>query len=260
MIEGQNPRLTEAQIEAIHAFADGQLGRDEAKEVQQLISLHPQALAEYEWALQVKSTLKTHCVPCADDQAWKNVQGRLAEIDSVRRTEFFVGRFAPAFCAMVLVILVSVGLATRTTGGGQLTAEQAATLFNMAPSFESNAINSDRTQEFLRSHLRSENAHMMPEGWAGVQVTSVAGGYIDGYPVVRYVLEDSQGPVLLFVIRDASGVRGFQAIQQDAFQRGEIERCPTLVWTDGDFTLFLMAHRTDDELVRMASQVQIVRQ
>jgi anti-sigma factor RsiW len=90
----------------LHALADGELDKGEAKLLREALRDDPQAQAEYEVILNFKEMVVQQSVRHEAEDCWKACQVRMNEIDRSRRVESFVGRYAWAMCAVFFVLIL----------------------------------------------------------------------------------------------------------------------------------------------------------
>lgn len=239
-------------IEKAHALADGELSGAEKQEALDATASDPQFAAEYEWALLFKGQLREKLAPIHDEDTWQTCKSRLNELDKVKRTEGFVGKYAWAFCLIFLVGIFSAAAMNRMGFSRPLGSESVAGLFHDLTPFKfsepSQAIADVRNKVGRAPQLSSNVA----------RVTNVASGVIDGRRVGRLTLDDGHGQILLFVVEGASGFEGLN-ITDSGYRCGSMNDLQAVSWTDTGYLFMLVGPRNMAELKNLAEEVRSTR-
>lgn len=232
------------EIELMHAYADGELSAAEAAEAKKLMESNPQYRAEYEWALSLKSALANGCKPIENEEGWKACVGRLNELDRVKRAESFVGKYAWAFCAALMVIIVSGGVASRAVNSKVVSSTQIASVLD--PIGSGIAVSSDRMPDISGSRqLNLQN----------FSLTSSVAGHLENRQFVRYGLRDRNGlgGLAIVVVAGADRVEGVDnPTATKGIFKGQLNGVNCVSWKLGTNTCILFGERTPDELVSLA--------
>lgn len=234
------------EIELVHALADGELDAVEEARARQLISESAELSAEYEWARSIKSALLTHCKPIANDEAWQRCIGRLDDLDKVKGTESFVGKWAWVFCGALLLMILAGGVVSRTFGSRTVSNTQIAGLLD--PIGSGTAANKVPNVQVANSVDLSK-----------FQRTSVVGGYLENdRAFVKYGLRDQVGlsGLALAIVQGADRIEGLdQSTSNALIKSGKLNGINSVTWSVQGNTCVLFGERPTDELVSLAEEM-----
>jgi hypothetical protein len=234
------------ELELVHALADGELSAAEEQEARQLIQGNPQLQAEYEWALELKSQLSRHCKPIANDEAWRKCIGRLDDLDRVSKTEGFIGKYAWAFCGVLLLTIFVGGMANRAVSTRTVKSVEMAGLLDP---FGSAAVVEKEVPQIQASNFVDLSKFGR---------TSVVGGLIESRPFVRYGLRDQLGlgGFALAMIQGADRIEGLdRPTSHNLIKSGQMNGINAVTWPVRGDTCVLFGERDTEELVAMAEQM-----
>ncbi|MFM9873208.1 MAG: hypothetical protein ACKVQS_07055 [Fimbriimonadaceae bacterium] len=231
------------EIELVHALADGELNAADEAEARKLISENAELSAEYEWARSIKTALVTHCKPISNDEAWQRCIGRLDELDKVRGTESFVGKWAWVFCGALLLMIFAGGIVSRTVGSRTVSNTQIAGLLD--------PISSGTAAKQMPDVQAVNNVDLTK-----FQRTSAVGGYLENNRAfVKYGLRDQVGlaGLALAIIQGADRIEGLdQSTTNPLIKSGKLNGVNSVTWSVQGNTCVLFGERPTDELVSLA--------
>jgi anti-sigma factor RsiW len=238
----------------IHELADGQLSIDDEVSVREHLKGCTECQAELTAIEVLKSVLseKTPTVDVAD--SWQKCVKRLNEVDRSTRIEGFVGRYAWAFCSILLVVILSAAMINRVLGRNSLhTGDVAQMVSSLVPMPGIQNQDSKSAQKLVSQAIGPMPIAIQTTGMrfdGGIQ------GIYNGHRVVRLNLQDQNGPFILLVLADTEGVEGAEPVsERQRFSTGRINALTCISWTEGHFTLVLVGKRPAGELCRLADQI-----
>lgn len=235
----------------LHAYVDGELSDEAAAAVRARVESDPAAAAEVA-AIRKLKDLSCQCagtITC--DETWKLCTSRLGEMDRVRRTERFVGRYAWGLCAIVLFALVGAGMFNRAKDGSAIYASDVASIASSATG-QAALASPDGLSGWLTGLFGRAPVQEPP---SQLRVLSVARAEADGRPVARVELADSSGPVVLLIVGGATDVRGL-APTDSVFQHGRMDCVNCVSWTSDGAAMILAGDRSHEALEDVARQIQ----
>jgi len=240
------------QIEKAHALADGELSGAEKAEALQAVASDPNFAAEHEWAILFKSQLSDKLPPVHNEETWQICLRRFDAIDKTKKTEYFVNRYAWAFCLIFLVGIFSAAGLNWKGMSRPLGNESVAGLFNDLTPFKftgsNDAIDNVR-REVGRAPQLSTNV---------ARIKQVASGMIDGRRAGRLTLDDGHGSILLFVVEGASAFEGLDIVDS-GYRCGSMNDLQAVSWTDTGYLLILVGPRNVAELKSLAGEIRSAR-
>ena len=240
-------------LEKVHAHADGELDAKDAAEVERLLAEDPRAAAEHQWAVYLRQTLRDKCAAPDFEHAWNAARERLDAIDAVSgssRVERFVGRFSWGIAAALLVVIVAAGVFNRSPGQQQVSEQQLAGLFSGAPfTQEQDVTGAGDAQRLMREQLGAD----LPPIGPVYQVNHAAAGQIDGNPFMKLDLQDSTGPLALFVFVGVKSIEGFSPVSaRGEYQERTVNGLTCITWSQAEVLYMVMAPRSTDEVLAIA--------
>lgn len=232
------------EVELMHALADGELAPGEEAEARQLLESNDQLRAEYEWARAMKSSLGAHCRPVENDEAWSRCIGRLDDVDRVKSTESFVGRWAWVFCGALLLMIVAGGTVSRVLGSRTVSNTQIAGLLDPSGALPRGEAPRVKALDYV--------------DLSEFQRTSVSGGYLDSRPFLRYGLRDKYGlgGLALLMIQGADRIEGLDtATSNPNIKSGTLNNTKCVSWSVQGNTCILFGERDTQELTAYAESM-----
>jgi|GEM_PF-2062449 len=235
----------------LHAYVDGELSEHERAEVLSLLRQSDETKREVE-AIQALKTLVADKTPKVSvDSSWQACVRRLDELDKARKVERIVSKYAPAFCSLFFVAIVTGGMISRNhgstnTSGRNLTAMLGRMRFDKSP------VNEER-QNWLKSLIETSKMSTPDR----LQIRQADACEIDGMKVQRVVLRDDIGDVTLLLIPRLIEFEGFGSLASDPnlkFGRCWGRNCITR--RQGDGTLVITADRSYEDLARLLGQIK----
>lgn len=236
----------------LHAYVDGELSEEAAAAIRGRIESDPAAAAEVA-AIRKLKELSSQCagtVSC--EETWKCCTGRLDELDRVKRTERFVGRYAWGLCAVVLFALIGAGMFNRAREGGAIYAADVASIASSATG-EATLASPDGLTGWLTGLFGRAPVQEPP---SQLRVLSMARANADGRAVARVELADAKGPVVLLIVDGATDVRGL-APADSIFQHGRMDCVNCVSWTSDRAAMILAGDRPYEALEEIARQIQV---
>lgn len=239
----------------VHGLADGELSPAERQSTERLVAEDPKASAEYRWVLFLREKLQSSCKPIPNAECWQSAMKRLDEIDSSKRAEHFVGRYAWALCALFLVSIMAGAIVNRGGTGREVPSAYVGNLFShLTPvqisesrSDSSNLLEESIGREPVVSVDQRFDLHGMDRGWA------------NGKRAVRMHITDTEGPLTLVVIDDSIGIEGMEAINSTDYYQSSVNQLPCLLWRERGFTLMLIGQRSPSGLIEAAEALRETR-
>jgi anti-sigma factor RsiW len=241
-------------LNELHAYADGELTPEEAAALQTRLQTSPEAQAHLDAILALKRALreKVAAVDCRAE--WRGCVGRLNELDRTRRVERFVGRYAWAVCGVFLITILAGGLTNRTGRSDSVSMSDISRIVTtLAPRRTPPALDAAR-ERWLDELLGQARQSVDPQR---MQILGYADGHLDGRRVTTFSIRDANGDFALLVMPGVLNLEGTAALPQDqVFKLGHLQGLNCVAWTDGNNTLAVVADRTYEELVQVATSLQ----
>lgn len=238
----------------LHALADGELSSEEERLLRKQLAESPQAQAELQSIQALKHALRSKCLASDCGQEWLLCVGRLNEIDRSRRAERFVGRYAWALCGVFLVTILAGGLTNRNGRSDSVSMSDISRIATtLAPSRTPPAQDAAR-ERWLDDLLGQARQSVDPNR---VRILGYSDGQLDGRPVTFFSLLDGKGKFALLVMPGVVNLEGTRDLPQDqVFKLGHLQGLNCVVWTDGRNTLAVVAKRTHEDLIQVATGLQ----
>lgn len=237
-----------AKLEDIHSLASGELKGDEAAQLREVIKDCPASQAELKWAESVRQCLHDKGVRHESPECLARAKEQIRAIEARTQTESFVGRFSWAFVAAVVVFIFAGVMVNRITGRSQLGQASMASLFTglqVAPGAESQP---DLTLERVLGRVPCDLN-------GGFRPAEIAYGAISGHQSVRVRGADSDGPLVLLVVRGVETVAGFESARDD-YSQGQVNGANAVSWKVADLTIILVGERSTDGLLSSAESIR----
>ena len=177
----------------IHALADGELDRNAAANLRERIKTDPAAQAEYNAVLNLKDLIRTGSVKYECDDTWRVCIGRLNELDSAKRVQGYVGKYAWSLSAVLFALILGGRYAVKDV---RVDSARATDLARIFVGGQSNATPMDpNEQRYARLILKRAKQNLTK-----LRITEGSRGMMDGVPIDRYMLQDNAGKLALYDI------------------------------------------------------------
>ncbi|MBV6459286.1 MAG: hypothetical protein HONBIEJF_02431 [Fimbriimonadaceae bacterium] len=227
-----------------HALADGQLSEDEASAVRAKLETCTQTKSEFEAVCALRETVKRGCDGSPNPELWDKCRGRLDEIDRLKRTERFVGKYAWALCGLFFIAITSAGVLNRLDPSRSMRSSEVASMFSSLSPFRTRLGPQD-IPNVLNQEVGSAPVSVPP---GDLRVIGMARRVIDGRPVVRFELQDRVGPISVLAIGKAYKIEGLSD-DQVAMHEWKAGSRNCVSWVDRD-VIMVVASEREMSLVR----------
>jgi hypothetical protein len=230
----------------LHAYADKELDRESEDRVRRQLQNDPASQAELDTILGLKSTLQDHCKTVECNQQWKACVGRLDELDKVRRTESFVGKYAWALCGLFFMFILVGGIATRMSPSrGMGSPDLVRAVASLGQPSTPSSQQPQEVRKWLDSLLGAASELISPEK---VVVLGAATGQIDGYRVAQLALRDGTGDLQLLLLNVNLDLSEMPDSSEPNLKAGKLQGVNCLAWNENGYTLVFAGDRPYDEL------------
>jgi hypothetical protein len=239
----------------LHALADKELTSEREEALRKELALSPESQVELEAILTVKRVLSEKTSPVHCRAEWKACVSRLNEMDRTRKVERLVsGRTAWGLAGGLFALILVAGMVNHGPDNANVhSADLARIVTSLGPSRD--ARNVIESNQQLDSLLAEAKRSIDPNR---LTILSSAFGEADGRPVTRLTLRDASGDLALVMVPDVLKLDGLGEVQRDhSFRLGHIGRMNCVAWTDGPYTLMLVAERGYEDLVTTASRITL---
>lgn len=237
----------------LHAYADGELDKQSEDRVRRQLQQCSASQAELDCIQNLKLAMKANCPPmeCAD--AWKSCVGRLDELDKVKRTESFVGKYAWALCGVFLFFILAGGVISRMGTGRDMGGKDLARIAgSLGPVSRPTSREAQDKKRWLDQIMGQASQVISPDR---IDVLGVATGSVDGHRVSQLALQDGRGPLTMLVVDAQLDLASIPESPDPRYRASNLQGVNCLVWAQGDYTLILAGERAYEELVQTAANV-----
>lgn len=233
----------------VHALVDGELSEEDRPRVQERIKTSKQSMAEWHAVRQIKAVLVSKCAKPDCEEVWKACTKRLRQIDRTKRAEFFVGRYAWAICGLFFAVILGAATLNRLNGGGIGTGDVARVSASLVPISAPRSQAPDDQRKWLQDNL-SKTMQLQP---GRLSVVGGAMGHLpDGRRVARADLQDSEGPLNLFVIERADALDDVEQVDgHNTYAGGTFAHENCVSWSREGNEFLLVGDRPVDELCQI---------
>ncbi|CAN5430017.1 hypothetical protein BH11ARM1_BH11ARM1_17760 [soil metagenome] len=234
----------------LHAYADGQLSKQDEGRVRASLKQDAAAQAELDSILSLKKALHSvDAVECS--AAWAKCVGRLDELDKANRTESFVGRYAWALCGVFFLCILGGGMFNRMSPGSQMqAADVARAAASLTPAAGPRSQEPAEVAHFLDDLVGKASKSLTPDR---LQVVNGATGEVDGHRVSKLGLHDADGDLCLIIINDVLDLSNLKQASDPNFRVGSLQGMNSVAWTENNVTMILAGNRPFDALVSAAT-------
>lgn len=223
----------------LHAYVDGQLSEEQVNALQAKLNTHEAFALQYTQLRLLKSTISRMPSISPEPKVWKQCVSRLDALDSSRKTERFVTKYAWGICGLFfLMILVGGGLDrmgfAKHIGTGEVSQVASGLGFGTAPS----------------------SSGQMPEILKNLQIPirrltllGTQQGMINGCIFNRYLLTDGHGPLVLIQFNCDQSLDGLSPLNGSTdWQVGQIGTGNCVAHYLGNQVTVLVGNRSVQEL------------
>ncbi|MEZ0324411.1 MAG: anti-sigma factor [Fimbriimonas sp.] len=240
----------------LHAYADKELDRESEDRVRRQLQDCSASQAELETILGLKATLTKHCESHDCKDQWKACVGRLDELDKVKRTESFVGKYAWALCGLFFMFIFVGGIATRlSSSNGMGSPDLARAVASLGQPISPSSQQPKEVRKWLDSLVGKASELISPEN---VIIGPVATGEIDGYRVSQINMRDGKGNLALLLMNADLDISDMPSWTQD-LKVGKLQGVNCLIWNDQGYTLVFAGDRPYDQLEQRLKTIVISR-
>jgi anti-sigma factor RsiW len=238
----------------LHAYADGELERESEERIRRQLQSDPDSSAEVSSIQSLKGVVaRLEAVECRRE--WKACVGRLDELDKIRRTESFVGRYAWALCGVIFLFILAGGITTRLAPSTSMaSSDLARAVASLGPTSRPSSQQPAEVRQWLDRLVGRASDLISPEG---LVVLGANSGEVDGYRVSQIELRDNAGDLALVVINADMTLGDMPSTTDARFRAGQLQGVNCLAWNDGGYTLVLAANRPYDQLAEAAKNIII---
>ena len=241
----------------LHAYVDGELGPDQKASIEQILKTSASDAREVQAIRDLKSMLESKLTPPSTDGLWKVCVGRLDEIEKTRRVERIVGRYAPALCGGLFVVILLAGQFGHRPDRGNIstpdTLKMLTTLSPMQPPKKSVGFDlGSWYQALLNQSKLSTPDHLT--------ILGASQGFFGNIPVRSFSARDEMGGLKILVVQQPIVLEGMQPMANHSdLQYGLLDGMNCVVRTQGNTTIFVIAERSPEDLASVATKEVIVR-
>jgi hypothetical protein len=235
----------------LHAYVDGELGKEEQARIRQQLDKDPESLREVERIRNLKQALRTHVAAPDCRSEWNRCSARIKELQKTRRTERFVTRNAWALCGVFFLAIVAGGYLNRSTANGSTVqnADLARMVATLAPVGGPRSQAPHEVELWMDSMLGQARQSIAS---SRLDIRGAATGMVDGRRITRLACTDAKGDFSLVVVDGILDASNLPSHSDPRFKIAKIQGVNCVLWTDGRSTLCLVADRSYDDLVKLA--------
>lgn len=234
----------------LHAYADKQLDPQEMARVADAIKQSPEAQKELEAIQQLKSCLQSKAEQPECGAAWKECVSRFNEMDRVKVTESFVGKYAWALCVVLFVALVGGGILNRARGGSVGLGEVASITSDLVPMGGQSQM---RRPEQLRSWISDQTGYQTKSNFDPSRIETVAySDQANGRNVMLRVRDD-RGTIDVLYLPNVNINEG-EALGGNMLG-GKVNGLNCVTWHDGDIQVMVIGSRDANDLRSFAQSL-----
>ena len=237
----------------LHAFVDGELSPEQAAAIKSSLEASPEDAREVEAIRSLKSLVGKKATPPVGNHAWNACVRRLDELDKTRRAERIVGKYAPALCAGLFVVIVVAGQFGHHSDRGITSPDLARMVGPLSPVNPPKPLGFNKEawlEGQIRDSMRSTPKYLTVRGESS--------GELAGVPMRAFMARDPKGDLMIYVVRQPIALDGMTPMADHANLRvGLLDGVNCVVRTEGKTTIFIAADRTFEDLAAVAVQVAI---
>jgi len=224
----------------LHALADGELSEGEAKLLREQVLISEEASRELSAIHNLKDCVRSKAQIFTCEITLKTSMKRVAELDRKHRVDSFVTRYAWGISGAFLVLIFAGGIMNRTTGSHRVQTADIASLFaqpNSAPQHAVPTADWNNYNHWLDGLIQNARGIASPPD-------------LDGHQVVKAVLRDAYGSMVLLVIQGDMAPEGMTEVTgQEGYFSGKIQSHNVVARKDGSRLLVLVGDRPYDSLL-----------
>ena len=239
----------------LHAFVDGELSVEQRTAVELYLKSSSEAAREVETIRALKSLVSQKLTPPSTEGIWKVCVRRLDEIEKTRRVERIVGRYAPALCGGLFVVILLAGQFGHQPNRGNISTPDTLKMVNtLSPMQPPKSVGFDTSRWY--ADLLNQSKLSTPDH---LTIRGVSAGFMGEIPVRSFSARDEVGDLKILVSQQPLVLEGMEPMaNHKELQAGLFDGMNCVVRTQGNTTIFIIAERTYDDLASVASKV-IVR-
>ncbi len=245
-------------VETLHAYVDRELSSEQIAAFEELMSQDAElrkqvALVQAQKMAMVNLNYGMEC-----EDAWKKCKGRIAEIESARRTENFVSRYAWALCASLILMIVVGGGWQRLNGtsnsNGTAITEMMA---GFVPNRQQNSTPAE-VQRWVEGVFDFAGEATRPDR---LELLAMEKGVSSGKMVERHWIKDGEGQIILIAVEGHVPMTGMTPASEDGkYMVGHVGKANCIGWYKPNYTVFLMGERPTENLkvaaIRLCSMIK----
>jgi hypothetical protein len=239
----------------LHALADGELDKAQAKELRNALKEDRQAQAEYDLILNCKELLKTKAVRHESEDCWRACQKRLAEMDKANRVESYVGRYAWAMCAALFVLILGSRFMVQNVRGDSAKTADLGRIFGLGGGHSQPSV-SPQTQDTYSQIFNQTKLKLDHIRFVGRTIDS-----FEDHSVIHDYLVDPRGRMALFQIpgivnfEDTAEVPTEPGVYAGVIPAVDSGQASCLVWHKDGNTMVLAGPRSTADLEDVRSDL-----
>lgn len=234
----------------LHAYADDELSSEERSRIEHELAGCPESQREVEAIRGLRNCLQTKLESPSCAQLWKSCAGRLDELDSVKKAESFVSKYAWGLSLLLFLVIAGGGLMNRVRGGSVNMGGVASMASEMIP-IQSSPVNDAQplgnwieTQTGERPALVADPARVV-----GLAYTDRPEGRI-----IQVQMIDSVGAVNLIVIPRVTRVEGARPMGEGMYA-GQVNGMNCVTWADSGCAIIAIGGRGHEQLREFAQSL-----
>ena len=234
----------------LHAFADKELDPQDMARIADAVKASPEAQRELEAIQSLKSCLQTKIEQPECRDAWKECLTRFNEMDRVKVTENFVGKYAWALCIVLFFALVGGGVLNRARGGSVGLGEVASITSELVPMGGGSQM---RRPEQLRNWINDQTGCETKSVFDPSRIESVAYSDQANGRNVMLRLRDQAGTIDVLYLPNVNINEGMAL--GGSMYAGKVNGLNCVTWHDGSVQLLVIGNRQTDELRTFAQSM-----
>ena len=235
----------------LHAFADGQLTSEEQMLIKAQLKADPNLASEVDSIHNLKSFVANNACKLTCEDTWSMCVSRMNELDRVKKTESFVGRYAWALCGSFAVLIAVAGVfhkanAPTSVQNADFAKAMSGLYLRSTPVSPNKQATDKYLDDLLGQAAKTVNSdHMI--------VKDRATGFVDGHPITKLCVQDKIGLLCVVVIEDAVRIEGLEVSPEfPGYGLGKLGNGNCIKWDVSGRTIILAGERTYADLVTAA--------
>ena len=239
--------------EELHAYVDGQMSDEEIRDFKQQLASNPDLQGQLDSIRNLKKFVATNSANLTCDDTWNSCTKRIAELEKVRRTEHFVGRYAWAICGTFAFIIAVAGVWHKNNAPQNVqNADFVKAIAGMGSRSTPPSADRQEMNRWLDGLLGKAREAIASDR---LVVKDAAEGVVDGHRVSRLHLDDSHGDMWLLAFDDAVRIEGLDSAPEDLYSHGRLGALNCVTWNSMGHTFILSGDRGFEALSVAAAKV-----